>query len=374
MLKLYRALAIVVVVVVTALILYFQWLNKLYTTYTVQSQYTYERSAENSTVLLGTGIVVYSKDGMSFLDNRGTAIWNQTYEMQSPIVRTCDNVVAIGDYNGRHIYVGNTSQILGSIETTLPIRDFTVSANGVVAAVLDDSTVTPIYLYDSSGTQLAFFKTTMSKSGYPMAVAISDDATLVAISYLKAEQGNVSTTVGFYNFSAVGQNYTDNLVAGYGYSDSVVPYLKFLNGNKVVAVADGRLMFYEGSEIPTSTQDIILADEAKSVYANDDHIGLVYYNTQGDDVYRLETYDTAGNKVQEISFSLEYKDILYSRYGTIIYNDNECIIYDWSGRLKFEGTFKEGIDLIIPSESSIENYTLVTADKIQNIALKEGTD
>jgi hypothetical protein len=56
-----------------------------------------------------------------------------------------------------------------------------------VAAVLDDSTVTAIYLYSVAGEQLAYFKTTMSKSGYPVAIAISDDGKQIAVSYLKAE-------------------------------------------------------------------------------------------------------------------------------------------------------------------------------------------
>ena len=41
------------------------------------------------------------------MDIKGNAVWNQTFEMQNPIVDVCQNVVAIGDYNGRVIYVMN---------------------------------------------------------------------------------------------------------------------------------------------------------------------------------------------------------------------------------------------------------------------------
>ena len=71
----------------------------------------------------------------------------------------------------------------------------------------------------------------MSKSGYPVAIAISDDGKQIAVSYLKAENGKVTSSVGFYNFSSVGQNYTDNLVGGYGYADAVVPLISFMNND-----------------------------------------------------------------------------------------------------------------------------------------------
>ena len=58
----------------------------------------------------------------------------------------------------------------------------------------------------------------------------------------------MSSSIGFYNFSSVGQNYTDNLVGGYGYTDAVVPLLDFMGNDTVFAVADNRLMFYQGKQ------------------------------------------------------------------------------------------------------------------------------
>lgn len=40
----------------------------------------------------------------------------------------------------------------------MPIRDFCVSSNGVVAAVLDDSPVTAIYLYYATGESLLILR------------------------------------------------------------------------------------------------------------------------------------------------------------------------------------------------------------------------
>ena len=368
-LKLYTVLFVLAAVAVVAVISYIGWKNKVYTDYEIIQQNVWERSSEAKSMNLGGTLFTYSNDGMNCTDTKGKIIWNQTYEMQNPMIRTCQKTVAVGDYNGRKIYVSNTQGTLGTIETTMPIRDFCVSSNGIVAAVLDDSTVTAIYLYSTAGEQLAYFKTTMSKSGYPIAIDISDDGCQVAISYIKAEDGKVSSSIGFYNFSSVGQNYTDNLVSGYGYSGAVVPLIHFMGNDTVFAVADNRLMFFKGKQKPESLADILISEEIQSVFYDDKHVGLVFYNTAADTTYRVEIYDTNAKKVSEIAFNMEYNDILFDQSGVIIYNENDCIMYDWDNRLKYQGAFKDQVTCFIPS-GNIARHTLITDDTIQLIELK----
>lgn len=370
--KLYTALAVLALAGVILLCAYFNWKNMVYTDYEVVQQNDWVRSGESKCLNLSGTLFTYSNDGMSCTDTRGNVIWNQTYEMQNPIVRTRKKTVAVGDYNGRSIYVSNTQGNIGTIETTMPIRDFCVSSNGIVAVVLDDSTVTAIYLYnaqDAARGPLVSFKTTMSKSGYPIAIDISDDGAQVAVSYMKAEAGKIYSSVGFYNFSAVGQNYTDNLVGAYGYSDAVVPLLHFMNDNTVFAVADNQLMFYRGRQKPENLSNIVISEEIQSVFFDEDHVGLVFYNPSGETTYKIEVYDTDAKKVSEIPFDMEYTDIIFNTAGIIICNDSACMIYNWDNKLKYEGNFKEYISCFIPT-GSISKYTIVTEDTIQVIELR----
>jgi hypothetical protein len=368
-LKFYSFLAVVVVAALIAVAVYIHWKQMTYTSYTVIQQTQWSKSSDSQSLDLDGTIFNYSNDGMNCTDTKGKVIWNQTYEMQTPIVSTCNKTVAVGDYNGRNIYVANTQGMLGTIETTIPIRDFCVSSNGIVAAVLDDSSVTAIYLFDTSGQELVYFKTRMSKSGYPIAIDISDDGTQVAVSYIKAESGKISSSIGFYNFSSVGQNYTDNLVSAYGYSEAVVPLVRFMGDNTVFAVADNRLMFYQGKQKPENTADILINEDIVSVFYDDSHVGLVFYNSGSDQTYRLEVYDTSAKKVSEIEFDLDYKDILFEQTGIFIYNDSECIIYNWSNKLKYEGRFEDYVECLIPG-SGISRHTIVTEDAIKTIELQ----
>lgn len=367
--KLYTALGVLALVVVVAIGSYITWINKVYIGYDVIQQNEWVRASDSRTINLKGTLFTYSNDGMSCTDLRGRTIWNQTYEMQNPEIRTCGRTVAVGDYNGRKIYVANTQGMLGTVETTMPLRDFCVSTNGVVAAVLDDASVTAIYLYNAvTGEAFADFKTRMSNSGYPIALDIANDGSLVAVSYIKAEQGKVVSHIGFYNFSSVGQNYTDNFVSGYNYSEAVIPLVHFMGNDTVFAAADNRRMFFQGNQKPESLSDTMIAEQIQSVFYDENHVGLVFFNTAAETTYRLEIYDTSGKKVSEMAFDQEYKEIVFDTSGIIIYNDTECLIYDWKGRLKYQGIFKERITCFIPGKS-ISRHTLITENTIQSIEL-----
>lgn len=368
--KLYSVLAVLALAAVVAVSAYINWKNKVYIDYEVIQQSDRVRSSESKSINLKGTLFTYSNDGMNCTDLRGKTIWNQTYEMQNPEIRTCGRTVAVGDYNGRKIYVANTQGMIGTVETTMPIRDFCVSSNGVVAAVLDDSTVTSIYLYNgATGESFADFKTRMSNSGYPIAVDISSDGSLVAVSYIKVEKGKMVSNIGFYNFSAVGQNYTDNFVSGYVYPEAVIPVVHFMGNDTVFAVADNRQMFFKGRQKPESLSETMISEEIQSVFFDENHVGLVFYNTAAESTYRIEIYDTNGKKVNEIAFDMEYKDILLDSVGIIIYNDSECLIYDWSDKLKYHGIFEDRIMCFIPGKN-ISRHTIVTENAIQAIQLQ----
>ena len=365
----YRTILILLLAAAITAALVIQWKNKVYTESVVVS--TIEIAIPpNSKILPFSGYILsYSKDGASCLDSKGNVIWNETFEMQNPMIDICQNVVAIGDYNGRNIYIMDTNSVLGEIVTNKPIRSFSVSEKGIVEAVLDDSNVTWIYLYDTQGEELVYFRTTMKDSGYPFSVAISPNGKLVSVAYLFADSGEVKSSVAFYNFGLVGQNYTYNFVNGYDYLNSVVGYTHFLDDKTLFAVADDRIMFFSGAEIPTSTAERLLNEEVHGIHYGKEYAGLVFISTDSSNRYRLDVYNKSGQLSQSIDFDMEYLDIVFADDQIIIYNESECRIYNMEGLEKYSGRFEKNVHLLIPTSSPYK-YTLVTEDSIDTIELK----
>ena len=84
----------VIVVLATVLLVYYK--NQLYTKITVTNSIERVSIETNSYVNNYGSIIVYSKDGVSCINEKGSVIWNMTYEMQNPILkRSSDMAVRI---------------------------------------------------------------------------------------------------------------------------------------------------------------------------------------------------------------------------------------------------------------------------------------
>ncbi len=342
---------------------------RIYTNYNIKEVTERTESSTSVTLQIGKNLVSYSKDGASCVDVDGNKVWNQTYEMQKPIVGVTENSIAISDYNGRSIYVMDSEKILGTISTNMPVKNVAVSESGIVAAVMEDGSTTWIYVYDAKGNVLVFFKTKMSNSGYPMAVALSPDGMLMAVSYLYVDSGVMRSSVAFYNFGEVGQNELHNYVSGFNYTDSLVPYVKFMNEEIMVAVADDRIMFYKGNQKPAVLSETLLSQEILGVYSNKEYVGLIFENIEGGTKYYMDLYNIEGEKQDTLEFDCEYTDLVITEKSILIYNKNEWNVYTIGGRKKFSGVYESSMQKIIATDN-IENYLIVTDDTLENVVLK----
>lgn len=365
----YRSILLFILATAAVAVLLIQWKNKIYTDSVTVSSIETTKPQNGNMVAFSEYILTYSKDGASCMDGKGNAVWNETFEMQNPMVDICQNVVAIGDYNGRSIYVMNTGGLLGQITTNRPIRNFSVASNGVVAVVLDDSDLTFIYLYDTKGKELVRIRTTMKDSGYPFSISISPNGLLLCVSYLFVDSGELKSSVAFYNFGEVGQNQTDNYVSGYDYLDVIVGYTRFLDENTLFAVSDDRIMFFGGSQIPVSIGERLFGEDVQKIYYGKEYVGLVFNSTDGNSRYRLDIYNKAGQLSQSIGYDMEYTDIVFADGQVVIYNESECQVYNMNGVEKYSGYFEKAVYALIPTSSSYK-YILVTADSVDTIELK----
>ena len=368
----YRTALAVFLIVAIVIVLYIQDRNKVYTQMSQISTVPRQEISCVRDLGLDGKVVSYSNDGISCMDSKGNAIWNQTYEMQNPMIAVCRDVLAVADYNGRNVYVMNSEKKLGEISTNMPVHYICVAANGVVLTVQEDSKVTWINMYDSQGKELVSIPTRMNDTGYPSAVSLSDNGKLVAVSYTYVEAGQLQTRVAFYNFGAVGENQIDHLVAGYNYTDTFIPYIHFINDNTAFAAADNQVILYKGGEVPETHMLRLIDEEIQAVYTSDKYIGLVYFNSDLESTYRLSVMDIQGEEIVSIPFELQSisdAGIIFGEDVITIYNEQKCMVYNISGRLKYSGTFEKAVRTMIPVSGQFR-YVLVTADSIDVVELK----
>lgn len=363
-----RTLFVIFVFALLGTLVYVQLKNQVYTSYVILSSIARQQYDSSVCLSYGNGFLSYSGDGISYTDAKGNAVWNQAYEMQEPMVRVAGSKVAVADYNGHIIYSISQDGNYIEIDTNLPIREIAVSESGMVAAVLEDTGITWIYLYSSMGETIAYIRTTMQNSGYPSALALSPDGTLLTVSYLTVDNGTAKSSVAFYNFSSVGQNYVDNFVSGSDYADAVIPFLAFLNNDTSFAVADNRLVIYGGGQRPKSVADVLLNEEIQSVFYNESHIGLVFLDTTGNGKYRLDVYNTSGLVETSLYFDMDYKDIIFRKDNIIIYNETQCLLANMNGVERFNGDFQTPYLLFAPIRGN--RYLAVSQESIDIIEMR----
>lgn len=365
----YRIFAVVLAVVICVLFVLNSYANKVYADYSILKTTEYEETTTANYVGFNGNVLRYSRDGASAFNMSNDMLWNQTYEMQNPMADVCGDFIALGDYRGTKIYVLNSEGLQGEIDTTIPIQRFCVSGTGNVAVVLEDEEVTWVRLYNKKGENVASDRTTMSKSGYPIAMDISNDGILLNISYIYVGNGKISSSVAFYNFGSVGQNEIDNLVSGYNYDDETITYMQFMNDNTSFAVGGDHFEIYSGSQKPENTFEQILENEVESVFYSDSYVGLVYKDISKENPYHMDVYNTSGTIVFSEDFNLDYTDILFNKDFIIIYNANECLIYNMRGLIKYNGLFKNSIIKMVPTKNKTK-YLFVSGTKTDEIQLK----
>lgn len=362
-----RTIAAVLVSAAILVLLYMQIQNQVYTGFTTVFSLVREQFSNASHLGFAGGFISYSKDGISYTDSKGNVMWNHTYEMQSPILRTEGSRVAVGDYNGHMIYCIDEAGNRTEIDTNLPIRDIAVSESGVVAAVLEDTSVTWVRVYSPSGKNVVSIKSTMQKSGYPTTLALSKGGGLLGVSYIHVDSGSMKSSVAFYNFDEVGQNYTDNYVSGYDYADTIVPYMAFMDEETAFAVGDNRLTIYSDRQIPTSSFEKFLDSEVLGVYHNENYIGIVFRELTAENKYRLDVYNRSGTLLSSQPFALEYEDIVFYKDSIIIYSEAEFRVSNVNGQEKYKGEFQKQVLLLTPVSS--RKYLLVTPETIDIIEM-----
>lgn len=365
----YRIIGAVIILFVVLFFIYRSYKNMVYTNYAILKTTEYKEASAANFKGFNGNVLRYSRDGATAFNMSNDMLWNQTYEMQNPMADICGDYVALGDYRGTKIYILNSEGLKGQIDTTLPIQKFCVSATGNVAAVLEDEDVTWVKLYNQLGENVANDRTTMSKSGYPLAMDISEDGIILAISYLYVGNGKLSSSVAFYNFGSVGQNEIDNLVSGYNYNDETISYVQFMNESTSFGIGNTRFEIYSGNQKPENVYEEILDKKVESVFYNDDYIGLVYKDIAKEEPYHIDVYNTSGTIVSSEDFSLDYSDIIFNKDYVIIYNANECLIYNLDGLVKFDGLFKNSIINMIPTNNK-SKYLFVSSSKTDEIQFK----
>lgn len=337
-----------------------------YTSGKTLTSYHTEQTNNNNYCQFASGVLKYSRDGIAYLNRKSEENWNHPYQIKNPIVETYQKAAVVADKGGNYIAVFDEDGLKGEIQTTLPIEKVSVSAQGIVSTLLKNDNAPQIVCYDSAGNILVELKTTFSTTGYPMDISISEDGTLLLVSYMCVIDAEVTTKVVYYDFSGENTLNKEFEAASDTYAGMVAPSVFFVNKSLSVVVGDDRLLFYRQEEgKPKLSQTINLEKEIKSVFYNEKYIGLVLKN-EGKAGYELCLYNTSAKKVLSEDFTGDYTNVKIDGRQILMYDGRKCSVFTTTGIHRFDGELQSDILEIFPT-MGINRYIVMSENGMEAV-------
>lgn len=341
--------------------------NQVYGQARKASGYESDISDTNNYIQFSDGVIRYNKNGVVFLNNKNEEQWMHPAQIKNPVVEVRKDVFAVADRGGNTILVFSEDGLKGEIETTLPIEQISVSNQGIVSAILKNESSPQIFSYDSAGNILVEHKITLSTTGYPINLEISDDGNLLAVSYLNTQGAVLKSRVMYYNFGEQGKQKTDNIVTSDEYKGSVMAELFFMGNERSVVVGDSSFVIYKGNEVPEKMEEITLDQEIKSVFHSDKYIGFILLNAEKSG-YEVRLYDQSGNQVISRAIEGEYRHVKLDGDEILMFDSNRCCIMTVTGITKFLGDIKlDALEMF--RARGINKYFVMGTDELRVIYL-----
>ncbi len=348
-------------------------LNKQYKGYrVVESHVTDYENTANYVEFCG-GLLKYTPDGVSYIDENGNTVWSAGVDMKQPVAVVSGKYVAIADLSGNVVGVFNDEGPVSNVTMPYTICDVDVANQGAFAVVLESEETNYINLYNKKGEIVYEIQTTIDKSGYPLDISISDDGKKLFTSYLNIDNSVAENSLAAYNFGDVGQNSNaDRMVGGYKFEDEVIPKVEFIDNDTVVAFGTHTITVYAMKEKPTDKATIELKEDIRSVFYGEKYIGIVQNYTKDEKhKYVVKVYDLNGNQKFNSYIDFDYDNIYAADKEIIVTGGVNCIIFRTSGSVKFDGQLDGNIMSMVPNSNGLE-YIVVYDDLTETIKLTLG--
>ncbi len=360
-------LLILVFVVAAAIAIAIISERRTYHDYKVESRSRQEDIVSTSYIELNGRILRYSQSEVALVDTKMQTLWNATYTMTNPIADVCGNYAVIADQDGTTMEIFNEEGFLGEVTTSYAIVKATISSKGLVAAILNGGDDTWINFYGTDGSLIAENQTRIDDPGYPMDVAISDNGVIMMVTYQYVDGSKTTSYVAFYNFGDVGQSEDDRIVSAYTYEGLVIPEIEYLKDDRCIAIREDGIVIYGGEQIPEEITTIPVEQEIVSTFYDDEMVGLVFKNDEGDNQYRMDVYSIDGNLKFSKEFNIPYTEIKMSGGNILMYNSSQIGIINDRGITKFSGTIDGTIEDFFKLGSN--RYLLVLDNGVNVIRL-----
>lgn len=313
-----------------------------------------------------------SKNGLTKKNRKGELIWSKSFYMVSPIMSSSKKYIAIGELNGKNVYVFDQDKLQYEVKESSPIYNISINDLGYLVVVLEKEDQNIIKYYNNTGELLIARRTVFQTDGYPIDVKVSNDITKMVTGYASIAKNRLQSNVTFFGFGDKYDKYDEKIVGGEVFEDSLISDFIWLSDRKVVAVFDNYLVVYDWEKEPEKIAQIPLDAELKKLVTTDNEIVALYgqsTNNNGQETEdRLVTYDFSGKVIMNQQFEQSIRDLVGYRDSYYVVTGDHIICFKGSKREWFADTHLL-INHLYPLNDQI--YVVLTNNEYKILRINE---
>lgn len=294
----------------------FLFSDRFYNMIQGRSSYTLEKQEQTvsfsegniSIELDGNRLLRCNQDGLQAFDEKGQVAWDVPFTMSSPYMLKAGDQISVADRLGTRLVLIRNGIVETEIVTEKKILLQCVNEQGSSVVVLDGSDSHDVNLYSVSGELLMQRHTFASEDGIPVAVALNQDGSRMATSYIHYTGTSVQSIVTIFDLTEKGSALVDRIVGSASFEGCLITDLKFSDSGCFFAGTDRFGSLSVGNACEIQWEKVL--------------------------EYQMDTLI-----LEDTYYAVRYGEGLA---GTVSAPQNNIAVYDYSGKLIFEDNI-EGI-------------------------------
>ena len=330
-----------------------------------------ESGSKTTFIGFGNNYLYCTKDGVKYFDSGQNQKWNSTYTMASPSVVNNGSYTAVAEAQGRSVKVYSEVGELYSVSSEGIIMQVSVNRIGSIGLILKTDSGYKVQLYDENGN-LIMERFDEDEGVYPIAVDISADKKVLAVSYLDTTDIEMVSKILFFYTS---REDTKNTEAGEFFASvekvgEIVPAIKYMNNGIFMAVGD-KSVFTMDSTGKEVWNDEIYNKIDKITFSGEYLVmamGEPLPDKDGAQNGTVRILSTTGKKSNDYVFSKTVTYLKAYKNGIVIGNNRDFTALNYNGKLLWEHTATQDVkDIILMSSSGSVLYVTNNSADIINI-------
>ncbi|MGE4214882.1 MAG: DUF5711 family protein [Anaerotignaceae bacterium] len=333
-----------------------------------------ENGSKTTFIGFGNNYLYCTKDGVKYFDGGQNQKWNSTYTMTSPSVVNNESYTAVAEAQGRSIKVYSQDGELYSVSADGMIMQISVNSIGSIGLILKTDSGYKVQVYDEKGS-LIMERFDEDEGVYPIAVDVSADKKVLAVSYLDTTDIEMVSKILFFY---TGREDTKNTESGDFFASvekvgEIVPAIKYMNNGIFMAVGDTTIFTMDSSgkeiwndEICNKIDKIAFSGEYLVMA-----LGEALPGKDGAQNGTVRILSTAGKQSNDYLLGKSVTYLKAYKNGIVVGSNRDFAALNYNGKLLWEHTATQDVKDIILMTSA-ESVLYVTNNSADIININKG--